>query len=88
MDALIWLYALIALIVVVLIYYIKNLAQVQVWIHKRFSPGAKFNTIGYLEMDNDGSAGEARIPGGGSLPAVGRVIVDKQAGREIGRAHV
>ena len=84
MDALIWLYALIALIVVVLIYYIKNLAQVQVWIHKRFSPGAKFNTIGYLEMDNDGSAGEARIPGGGSLPAVGRVIVDKQAGREYG----
>jgi hypothetical protein len=84
MDTLIWLYTLIALIVVVIIYYIKNLAQVQVWIHKRFSPGAKFHTIGYLEMDNDGSAGEARIPGGGSLPAVGRVIIDKQAGREYG----
>ena len=84
MDTIIWLYSLLALIVVLIIYYIKNLAQVQVWIHKRFSPGAKLNTIGYLEMDNDGSAGEARIPGGGSLPAVGRVIVDKQAGREYG----
>ena len=84
MDTIIWLYALTVLTVVLIIYYIKNLAQVQVWIHKRFSPGAKLNTIGYLEMDNDGSAGEARIPGGGSLPAVGRVIVDKQAGREYG----
>ena len=88
MESIIWLYVLIALIVIVLLYYIKSLAQVQVWIRKRPRPGTLLNTMGYLEMDNDGSAGEVHLPGCGSLPSVGRVIVEKRVGRELGFVEV
>lgn len=88
MSTLIWLYILIGSIIIVLLYYIKRLAHVQVWIYRRPAPGTKLTSLGYLEMDGDGSAGEVHIPGSGSLPSVGRVIVDKQAGRTLGFVEV
>lgn len=88
MDGIFWLYVFIALVAIVLIYYIKNFAKQKVDIFKKDRLGMPFQNIGYLEMDTDGSAGEARLPGGGSLPSVGRVIVDKQAGRESGFVQV
>ena len=87
-QALIWLYVLIALVAIVVLYYIKGLARVQVWIRKKAKPGAKYSDVGYLKMDNDGSAGEVYFPGGGSLAPIGRIIVDKQAGREHGFVDV
>ena len=88
MSTLILLYILIGLAAALLIYNIVHLAKVQVWINKRHQKGAKLSSIGYLKMDNDGSAGEVRLPGGGSLPSIGRVIVDKQAGKELGFVEV
>jgi hypothetical protein len=88
MDGIFWLYVFIAMVAIVLIYYIKNFAKQKVDIFKKDRLGMPFQNIGYLEMDTDGSAGEARLPGGGSLPSVGRVIVDKQAGRESGFVQV
>lgn len=88
MDGIFWLYIFIALLAIVLIYYIKNFAKQKVDMWKKDRLGMPFQNIGYFEMDTDGSAGEAHLPGGGSLPSVGRVIVDKQAGRECGFVQV
>lgn len=87
-DTLFWLYALIALAVIILLFTLKNLSQVKVWIEQRTRPGSPMLCTTYLKMDGDGSAGEVRIPGGGSMPAIGRVIVDKQAGKEHGFVEV
>ena len=87
-DTIIWLYALIAFAVIILLLVLKNLAEVKVWIGQRAKPGTPMTVTTYLKMDGDGSAGEVRIPGGGSLPAIGRVIVDKQAGKEHGFVEV
>ena len=84
----IWIYIFIAMLAIVLIYYIKNFTKLKIEIRKRNRSGLPLQAIGYLEMDNDGSAGEVRLPGCGSLPSVGRVIVDKQAGRECGFVEV
>ncbi len=80
----IWIYIFIAMVAIVLMYYLRNLTKQKVEIRKKSRPGQPLLSIGYLEMDNDGSAGEVRLPGSGSLPSIGRVIVDKQAGRECG----
>ena len=80
----IWIYIFIAFVAIVLIYYLKNLFKQKVEIRKRSRSGLPLLYVGNLEMDNDGSAGEVRLPGSGSLPSIGRVIVDKQAGRECG----
>lgn len=87
-DTIIWLYALIAFAVIILLLVLKNLAEVKVWIEQRARPGSPMTVTTYLKMDGDGSAGEVRIPGGGSMPAIGRVIVDKQAGKEHGFVEV
>ena len=87
-DTLFWLYALIALAVIILLFTLKNLSQVKVWIEQRTRPGSPMQCTTYLKMDGDGSAGEVRIPGGGSMPAIGRIIVDKQAGKEHGFVEV
>ena len=88
MQSIIWLYVLAAFVAIIVLYYIKELARVQVWIRKRVKLGSSYADLGYLKMDNDGSAGEVHLPGGGSLPAVGRVVIDKQAGRELGFVDV
>lgn len=80
----IWIYIFIAMVAIVLLYYLKNLFKQKVEIRKRSRSGLPLLYVGNLEMDNDGSAGEVRLPGSGSLPSIGRVIVDKQAGRECG----
>lgn len=85
---LIWLYIFIACVAILLFYYIKNFMKLKVDIRKRVRNGSALQYVGYLEMDNDGSAGEVKLPGGGSLPSVGRIIVDKQAGRENGFVEV
>lgn len=87
-ETIIWLYLLIAAIAIVVILTIKNLAKVKVWIKQRPKPGASLLTTAFLEMDGDGSAGEVRLPGAGSMPAIGRVIVAKQGGRENGYVEV
>lgn len=87
-DTIIWLYALIAFAVIILLLVLKNLAEVKVWIGQRTRPGSPMTVTTYLKMDGDGSAGEVRFPGGGSMPAIGRVIVDKQAGKEHGFVEV
>ena len=87
-DTIIWLYALIAFVVIILLLVLKNLAEVKVWIGQRTRPGSPMTVTAYLKMDGDGSAGEVRLPGGGSMPAIGRVIVDKQAGKEHGFVEV
>lgn len=87
-DTLFWLYTLIALAVIILLFTLKNLSQVKVWIEQRTRPGSPMLCTTYLKMDGDGSAGEVRIPGGGSMPAIGRIIVDKQAGKEHGFVEV
>lgn len=84
----IWIYLFIAMLAIVLIYYIRNFTKLKVEIRKKNRPGLPLQEIGYLEMDNDGSAGEVRLPGCGSMPSVGRVIVEKRAGRESGFVEV
>ena len=87
-DTIIWLYILIALAAVSLILTLKNLAEVKVWIKQRPKPGASLMQTSYLQMDGDGSAAEVRLPGSGSVPSIGRVIVDKQAGKENGYVEI
>lgn len=87
-NNLIWLYIFIAFFVILLLYYIKNFSKLKIDIRRRVKSGTPLVNIGYLEMDGDGSAGEVKLPGGGSFPSVGRVIIEKQAGRENGYVQV
>lgn len=88
-DTTLWLYILGVLALIIFLLTIKNLAKVKVWINQKGKPGSPFITTSYLKLDADGSAGEVHIIGGdSSTPAIGRVIVEKQAGKEHGFVQV
>ena len=87
-DTIIWLYALIALAIIVLLCLVKQIAKVRVWIEQKPKTRTSSITTGYLDMSDDGAAGEVHLPGGGSLPSIGRVIVEKRAGKEHGFVEV
>ena len=87
-ETLTWLYALLALAVVVIIFVIRRCAKVRVWITMRPKEGQPLTEIGYLDMNGDDTAGEVHLSGSGSKVPIGRVIYDGQSKRNIGAVEV
>jgi hypothetical protein len=78
-DTITWLYILIALAVVVFAFLIKQMSKIRVWIKTSPKAGRPMVEIGYLDMVDDGSAGEVHLPGSGGKAPVGRVVVNPQS---------
>ena len=83
-DTLTWFYILLGLGAIVILYMLKRIAKVRVWIKASPKNGTPLVELGYLEMSDDGTAGEVHLPGGGAKPALGRVIADSQSNKSIG----
>lgn len=87
-DTLTWLYILLVLGVIVLLYSLKRMYKVRVWIKASPKPGAQMIEMGYLELSGDGTAGEVHLPGGGTKAPLARVIADEQSNREVGFVEI
>lgn len=87
-ETLTWLYALLALTFIVMVFLIRRLAKVRVWIKMRPKDGQPMTEIGYLDMNGDHTAGEVHLSGSGSKVPIGRVIVDGQSKKNIGSVEV
>ena len=87
-DTLTWFYILLILGVIVLLYLLKRIAKVRVWIKASPKPSTPMVELGYLEMSDDGTAGEVHLPGGGSKAPLARVIADNQSNREVGFVEI
>ena len=85
-DSFALLYALLVAIVVLIIFAIKRIAKVRVWIHTRMSSKDSLREIAYLELDDTQTAGEIHLVGASNVPPVGRVIVDNDS--KISRGFV
>lgn len=81
----IWLYILIALAAILVLYIAKNASRVRVWIQVKQKSNAFIN-IGYLCLNDDGSAAEVHIAGGGKLPPIGQIIADGDKNRAYVKA--
>ena len=73
------LYGLLVFAIILLFLLIRRMAKIRFWIKVSQKPGSPMTKIGYLEMSDDDGAGEVRLPGGGGLPPVGRVIAKEQS---------
>ena len=87
-DTLTWFYILLGLGAIVILYMLKRIAKVRVWIKASPKNGAPLVELGYLEMSYDGTAGEVHLPGGGAKAALGRVIADSQSNKSIGLVEI
>lgn len=87
-DTLSWFYFLLVLGVFVLIYSLKRMSKVRVWIKASPKPGAQMTELGYLVMSGDGTAGEVHLPGGGSMAPLARVIAEEQSNRAVGYVEI
>lgn len=87
-DTLTWFYILLVLGVFVLLYSLKRMSKVRVWIKASPKPGAQMTELGYLEMSGDGTAGEVHLPGGGTRAPLARVVAEEQSNREVGYVEI
>ena len=86
-DTIIWLYVLLFLGLVALLCSIKRISKLRVWIKMRPKGSTKLSEIGYLVVNDDGTAGEVFLPGGERTP-IGHVKVDTQLNRMVGFVDV
>ena len=83
-----WLYILFALVGILLFFMFKRIAKVHVWIKSAPKPGSPMVELGYLEMNQDGTAGEVHLSGGGSRAPLGRIITNSESKRDIGLVEI
>lgn len=88
LNTLTWFYILLVLGAIVLLFAVKRISKVRVWIKASLKPGAQMRELGYLEMSGDGTAGEVHLPGGGSKAPLARVTADEQSNREVGLVEI
>ena len=87
-DTFTWLYVLLALSIIVLLYSVKGLAKLKVWIKVMPKADAPMTEVGFLKMEGDNLVAEVHLPGSGKRPAIGRVKADQQSKRGVGYVEV
>lgn len=87
-NNIILLYGFLALGIIVLFLIIRRMAKIRFWIKVSPKQGSPMMEIGYLEMSDDGAAGEVKLPGGGGQPPIGRVIANEQSKVNHGAVEV
>ncbi|MBQ0022311.1 MAG: hypothetical protein KBT29_03620 [Prevotellaceae bacterium] len=66
----------------------RKLLQVRVWISTAAKPGGPMTEIGYLEQASKDEAAEVRLPGSGSKPSIGRVVIDDNSKKNNGYVEI
>ena len=87
-DTLVWLYVLLGLSVIVIVFLLKRILKLRVWIRTRQKQGMPYVNIGYLKLGDDGDAAEVHVAGGGMRPAIGIVAADMQKSEQKGYVEV